>query len=254
MTQATPVMISQSGLVSLPAAGNAGEGRRMASTKAHTSTTKAAAQSAVKNQLSGVITPAENTPLDYPVRAPFGPRASDRIGRPRWARPMRRIAGGCRGCGPGPGGIRLTGSPQGTARGSGVAGPLAWPAVDRGLALAGAAPVEGLLPPLGQLVVLGRSLRAGGADVSARAAGQRARRGLVAHLGEPGGQFPQRLRREHADACRGVHGLAVGKLAHLGPDIHGAIHEVSHSPWPERAGLLGLCAGASAPELSWSVP
>src|SRR5690348_1701249 len=93
MTQATPVMISQSGLVSLPAAGNAGAGRRMASTKAHTSTTKAAAQSAVKNQLSGVITPAENTPLDYPVRAPFGPRASDRDRPPRWARPMQRIAG-----------------------------------------------------------------------------------------------------------------------------------------------------------------
>src|SRR6476646_9545871 len=78
MTQATLVMISQSGLVSLPDAGDAGEGRRMASTKAHPSTTKAAAQSAVKNQLSGVITPAENTPLDYPVRAPLGPRASDR--------------------------------------------------------------------------------------------------------------------------------------------------------------------------------
>src|SRR5215468_2733324 len=29
---------------------------------------------------------------------------------------------------------------------------------------------------------------------------------------------------------------------------------VSHSPWPERAGLLGWCAGAFAPELSWSVP
>src|SRR5690348_9042713 len=117
MTQATPVMISQSGLVSLPAAGNAGEGRRMASTKAHTSTTKAAAQSAVKNQLSGVITPAENTPLDYPVRAPFGPRASDRIGRPRWARPMRRIAGGAGGAGPVLGGFASRDPPRGWPEG-----------------------------------------------------------------------------------------------------------------------------------------
>src|SRR5215471_76101 len=82
MMQATPVMISQSGLVSLPAAGNAGPGLRGASTKAHTSTTRAANQSAVKNQESGVITPAENTPLGYPVGAPYGPRASDRACRP----------------------------------------------------------------------------------------------------------------------------------------------------------------------------
>src|SRR5262245_28184912 len=143
-------------------------------------------------------------------------------------------------------------------RGSGLAGPLlalvARPAVERALALAGAAPVEGLLPALGQLVVLGRRPRAGGADVSARAVGQRAHRGLVAHLGEPCGQLPQRFRGEHAGSCRGVHGLAVGKLAHLGPDINGAIHYVSHSSWPERAGLLGWCAGASAPGLFWSVP
>src|SRR5262249_20272569 len=96
--------------------------------------------------------------------------------------------------------------------------------------------------------------RAGGADVSARAAGQRAHRCLVAPPGKPGGQLPQRFRGDHAGSCRGVHGLAVGKLAHLGPDINGAIHSRFHSPWPERAGPTGWCAGASAPELFWSVP
>src|SRR2546430_9426611 len=169
MTHATPRMISQRGLVCLPAAGNAGVGRRMASTKAHTSATRAASQSASKNQASGVITPAENTPLGYLVRALYGPIASDRGCRP--GRAPRRYPG-C-GRGPGPGGSRLAGSPR-VARGSGLAGPLlalvAWPAVERGtLALAGAASVEGLLPPLGQLVVLGRRPRAGRADVSARA-------------------------------------------------------------------------------------
>src|SRR5215470_3239301 len=129
-------MISQSGLVSLPAAGNAGVGRRMASTKAHTSTTRAASQSAVKNQESGVITPAENTPLGYPVRALYGPGASDRAALPS-ARPLRRTAiGGRRGrrCGLGPGGpaVRVP-----RVRGSGLAGPLvalaAWRAVERAL-------------------------------------------------------------------------------------------------------------------------
>src|SRR2546421_3165746 len=164
--------------------------------------------------------------------------------------PIRRLRLQARSRGNPPGG-----SPR-VARGSGLAGPLgAWPAVERGaLALAGAAPVEGLLPPLGQLVVLGRRPRAGRADVSARAAGQRAHRGLVAPLGEQGGQLPQRFRGERAGSCRGVHGLALSKLAHLGPDINGAVHYVSHSPWPERAGLLAWCAGACAPELSWSVP
>src|SRR6266516_156397 len=159
--------------------------------------------------------------------------------------------------GPVPGGAAWR-DPPGVTRGSGPAGPLlalvAWPAVERALARAGAAPVEGLLPALGQLVVLGRRARARGADISARAAGQRAHRGLVAPPGKPGGQLPQRFRGEYAGSCRGVHGLAVGKLAHLGPDINGAIHYRSHSPWPERAGLLGWCAGACAPELFWSVP
>src|SRR5215472_12771523 len=97
MMQATPVMISQSGLVSLPAAGNAGPGLRSASTKAHTSTTRAANQSAVKNQESGVITPAENTPLGYPVGAPYGPRASDRACRPVGAADAKVCSSGCRG-------------------------------------------------------------------------------------------------------------------------------------------------------------
>src|SRR5882724_6786945 len=107
MTHATPRMISQRGLVCLPAAGNAGVGRRMASTKAHTSATRAASQSASKNQASGVITPAENTPLGYLVRALYGPIASDRGCRP--GRAPRRYPG-C-GRGPGPGGSRLAGSP-----------------------------------------------------------------------------------------------------------------------------------------------
>src|SRR5215831_7331285 len=82
MRLATPRMISQSGLVCLPAAGNAAVGRRIASMKAHTSTTRAASQSASKNQASGAIAPEENTPLGYPVRAPYGPGASDRGCRP----------------------------------------------------------------------------------------------------------------------------------------------------------------------------
>src|SRR5215467_3111457 len=96
MTLATPRMISQIGLVCLPAAGNAGLGRRMASTKAHSSTTRAASQSASKNQVSGVITPAENTPLDYLVRALYGPRASDRGGRPGRSRVNTVAAAGSR--------------------------------------------------------------------------------------------------------------------------------------------------------------
>src|SRR5262245_45334117 len=82
MMVATPRMISQSGLVCLPAAGNAAVGRRIASMKAHTSTTRAASQSASKNQASGAIAPEENTPLGYPVRALYGPGASDRGRRP----------------------------------------------------------------------------------------------------------------------------------------------------------------------------
>src|SRR5262249_25039245 len=117
---------------------------------------------------------------------------------PWWARPMRRFAARRAGGAARSLGGSASGDPPRDARGSGLAGPLvalgAWPAVERALALAGAATVEGLLPALGQLVVLGRRPRAGGADVSARAAGQRAHRGLVAHLGEPGGQLPQRLR------------------------------------------------------------
>src|SRR5690348_8682607 len=58
---------------------------------------------------------------------------------PRWAGPMRRIAVHGAGCGPGPGGSASR-IPQGVAGGSGLAGPLARPAVDRGPGLAGAAP------------------------------------------------------------------------------------------------------------------
>src|SRR5947207_15835074 len=238
MTLATPRMISQSGLVCLPAAGNAGVGRRMASTKAHSSTTRAASQSASKNQASGVITPAENTPLGYLVRALYGPRATDRGWRPG----RSRANNDGRGCGPGPGGAAWR-DPPGVARGSGLAGPraalVAWRAVERALALAGAAPVEGLLAALGQLVVLGRCPRAGGADGSARAGGQRVHRGLVAPPGKPGGQLPQRFRGEHAGSCRGVHGLAVGKLAHLGPDIHGAVHDNLTLPGLNGQAFLG---------------
>src|SRR5215831_8230321 len=112
MTLATPRMISQIGLVCLPAAGNAGLGRRMASTKAHSSTTRAASQSASKNQVSGVITPAENTPLDYLVRAIYGPRASDRGCRPGRRGRCEGLQLRMKGCGPGPGGPRLAGAPR----------------------------------------------------------------------------------------------------------------------------------------------
>src|SRR2546430_2935598 len=97
MTHATPRMISQRGLVCLPAAGNAGVGRRMASTNAHTSATRAASQSASKNQASGVITPAENTPLGYLVLAPDGQRVNDR--------PCPAFQRRCEGCG-----LRLRGA------------------------------------------------------------------------------------------------------------------------------------------------
>src|SRR5881394_3154408 len=105
MTLATPRMISQSGLVCLPAAGNAGVGRRMASTKAHSSTTRAASQSASKNQASGVITPAENTPLGYLVRALYGPRATDRGWRPVGPAPITMAAAAGPAPGEPPGGI-----------------------------------------------------------------------------------------------------------------------------------------------------
>src|SRR5215831_5927328 len=108
MRLATPRMISQSGLVCLPAAGNAAVGRRVASMKAHTSTTRAASHSASKNQASGVVTPEENTPLGYPLRALYGPRAHDRA-----AAPVRegRVGCGMRGAGRGPGGIEPDGDP-----------------------------------------------------------------------------------------------------------------------------------------------
>src|SRR5215470_4228202 len=54
---ATPVMISQIGLVRLPAATNASDGRRMASMNAHASTISAARASTSKNQLSTEYAP-----------------------------------------------------------------------------------------------------------------------------------------------------------------------------------------------------
>src|SRR5579862_2300441 len=54
---ATPVMISQIGLVRLLAATKAADGRRMASTNAHTSTISAARASTSKNQLSAEYAP-----------------------------------------------------------------------------------------------------------------------------------------------------------------------------------------------------
>src|SRR5215510_1865301 len=114
MMLATPRMISQSVLVCLPAAGNAALGRRVASMKAQTSTTRAASQSASKNQASPVVTPEENTPLGYPLRAPYGPGAHDRA-----AAPVREGRAGCGVRGPGPGGIEPGGDPPGWPRGSG---------------------------------------------------------------------------------------------------------------------------------------
>src|SRR5215472_8409869 len=68
ITTATPRMISQMGLVCLPAATNAGAGRRIASMKAHTSTTSAASERASKNQKRGVSAPTvPNTVPDYPL-------------------------------------------------------------------------------------------------------------------------------------------------------------------------------------------
>src|SRR5262245_28902940 len=110
MTVATPRMISQSGLVCLPAAGNAAVGRRMASMKAHTSTTRAASQSASKNQASGVI-PPENTPLGYPVRAPYGPGASNGAAAPACPGQCEGLQFAVRGHWSGPRGIRLAGPP-----------------------------------------------------------------------------------------------------------------------------------------------
>src|SRR5436309_5194727 len=169
MTVATPRMISQIGLVCLPAAGNAAAGRRKASMKAHASTTSAASMSTSKNQKSGVIAPPLNTPLEYPVSAVYGP--------------------GWRPKGPSlPWGIGRP-IPQGWPW-SGLGGPgtalAALPAVERALGMA-AAPVERPLAALGQLVVLADGTRAGRRDVPVRAAGQRAHRGLVTPLGEPGG-------------------------------------------------------------------
>src|SRR5215469_7646434 len=138
--------------------------------------------------------------------------------------------------------------------GAGVA-PLALLAVELALGVAVAAPVEHLLAALGQLVVFGDGPGAGRRDIPGRAGGQRAHRGLGAPAGEPAGQFPQPLRREHTGSRRGVHRLADSKLAHLGPDIDTAIH-LRISPFLAcRAGRpFSSCAGASAPELSSSVP
>ena len=83
MTAATPVMISQIGLVCLPAAGKAPVGRRRVSMKAYASTTNAATMSTSKNQNRGVIDPYMNTLPDYPVRAADAPE--------RASRPDRRI-------------------------------------------------------------------------------------------------------------------------------------------------------------------
>src|SRR5215471_6120548 len=235
-TADTPRMIVHSGLVSLPTAGKAPVGRRRTSAKANASMTNAATASASKNQRRGVIAPA-NTHSDYLVRAADVPKRQPRTG-----------AGGTRRA-----------DPPGTARRSGLGGTaaalLALAAVERALVLAGAAPVERLLPALGQPVVLAGRPRTGVGDVPTRAAGQRAHRVLVAPLGEPGGQFPQRFRDNHAGACRRVHGLAGRYLAHLGPEVDGATHYGFHLPWPaSRAGPRALCAGACVPELFSSVP
>src|SRR5215469_3204516 len=138
--------------------------------------------------------------------------------------------------------------------GAGVA-PRALLAVELALGVAVAAPVEHLLAALGQLVVFGDGPGAGRRDIPGRAVGQCAHRGLGAPAGEPAGQFPQPLRREHTGSRRGVHRLADSKLAHLGPDIDAAIH-LRISPFLAcRAGRpFSSCAGASAPELSLSVP
>src|SRR5271165_186293 len=52
MTNATPSITSQIGLVCLPAAGNAADGRRSASKNAQLSTTKAAKSSTQKNRFT----------------------------------------------------------------------------------------------------------------------------------------------------------------------------------------------------------
>src|SRR5690242_7884427 len=65
-------MISHSGLVCFPTAGNAPVGRRRASTKAHASTTKAATRRTQFTQLSGVSALNVNTGSIYLLAAAGG--------------------------------------------------------------------------------------------------------------------------------------------------------------------------------------
>src|SRR5215470_18881169 len=100
---ATPVMISQIGLVRLPAATKAADGRRMASMNAHASTISAARASTSKNQLSTEYAPGllNITLPGYPLRAVTW-NGTQRSARGRSARRDRQHGAGRTGAHRGP--------------------------------------------------------------------------------------------------------------------------------------------------------
>src|SRR5690349_23233207 len=100
---ATPVMISQIGLVRLPAATKAADGRRMASTNAHTSTISAARASTSKNQLSAEYAPGllKITLPGYPLRTATW-NGTQRSAGARSARRYRQHGAGLAGAHRGP--------------------------------------------------------------------------------------------------------------------------------------------------------
>src|SRR5215469_7624030 len=232
ITTATPRMISQMGLVCLPAAVNAAAGRRIASMKAHTSMTSAASERTSKNQKSGVSDPAlPNTVPGYPL--PYTIRAVSSGLTAHLRRLRRRLSASRRRLGVGPKHSRPRPVPRRGSLALGAACPAAGPAArgpaaglgGRAVRLGGRAvegvlggctvvPVEGALAVVGEHVVLVRRLGPGALHVRVRATGQRPHR-AVNGPDEPPGQLPQRLRGQHPGARGRVHRLAARDLANL---------------------------------------
>src|ERR1700722_11141976 len=223
-------MISQSGLFCFPAATNALDGRRSASTKPHTSQTKAASARSPRGEERALIVPVFRTTTS-------GSR--------------RRAGTGTKG--PLPPGL----------------GQLAhgWSALlARDLAGQGGLPVEYPGAVLGEPVVLLDRLGPRGRHVLGGPGGQGRQRAVAAPPGDPGGQLTQGLGGQDPGPGGGLHRLGARQLAHLGLPVKGAsIH--AHTSFlgrpsgrPAESGGLPASlvpsgsAAARGSSSSWSSP
>ena len=217
MTAATPMMISQIGLVCLPAAGKAPVGRRRVSTKAQASTMNAAGHEHSKNQEQWGHRPEVNTVQII--------RSGRQMGRGR----MRSQQPSGRGTPGRPAGQR----PQWWAVLTERLGWVLLPFSEPGR-LAGPAR-QRPLAPLGQLVVAverpgcGRTCTAPVARVDSEVT----RPPLRHRANRPGSSRSASVASTPAPAAACT-GLLVSKLAHLGPDINGGTHFRCHPSRPAR--------------------